>query len=186
MLGSNSGLITAVCAVMLCPGLLAENAEAGWEQHLLEGQDLLKKARFREAEEALLKALAKAERLGTETSAYARTLNNLAYLKMNLGRYAKAERFSRQALQLRERIAGSDNLDVARNLLTSAAVCFCRAGVPKLKLRSYTAERSISTSDRPPRASRYCHGQEEPGRSAGDQTAVCNGRTALHGRFAHI
>jgi len=94
----------------------AENAEAGWEQHLLEGQDLLKKARFREAEVALLKALEKAQRLGTETSAYARTLNNLAYLKMNLGRYAEAERFSRQALQLREKIAGSDNLDVALEL----------------------------------------------------------------------
>jgi tetratricopeptide (TPR) repeat protein len=104
MLRSNSALVTAVCAVMLCPALLAQNAEADWEQHLLEGQDFLKKARFPEAERALLKALAKAEKLGRQTWPYALTLNNLACLDTNLGRYAEAERFSRQALELMQRI----------------------------------------------------------------------------------
>src|SRR5690349_17696984 len=96
---SKSDVISAVCAVVLCPAVLA-NVEADWEQHLREAQGFINEARFPEAEEALLKALANAERLGAESWPYALTLNNLACLNINLGRYAEAERLSRKALQL--------------------------------------------------------------------------------------
>ena len=47
---------------------------------------------------------------------FARSLNELAWLRSNQGRYADAEHLARRALTIREKALGPDHLDVAYTL----------------------------------------------------------------------
>lgn len=78
---------------------------------------LREQARFREAEEYFLQALATSEKLGSEHLLYkAQILNNLARLYFDQYQYTKAEPIYEQALAIREQELGPEDPVIAQNL----------------------------------------------------------------------
>jgi tetratricopeptide (TPR) repeat protein len=76
-----------------------------------------KQAMDAEAEPRLVRALAIRERvLGRDHPEVARSVNDLAWLCCDEGRYAEAERLSRRALAIREKALGHQNIEIGQNL----------------------------------------------------------------------
>ena len=98
--------------------------------HLLNqmGYYLTERARYKEAEPLLQRALTISEReLGTEHLDTATSLNNLASLSGRLGRYEEAELAYLRALDIRQRQLGETHLDTATSL-NDLALLYARQG----------------------------------------------------------
>jgi tetratricopeptide (TPR) repeat protein len=92
------------------------------------GYYLTERARYKEAEPVLQRALTIAEReLGSEHLDTATSLHNLASLFERQGKYAEAERLYQRALDIRQQKLGETHLDTATSL-NDLALLYARQG----------------------------------------------------------
>jgi tetratricopeptide (TPR) repeat protein len=76
-----------------------------------EGRSLLEQARYEDAERSFRAALNEAEKDGRDSRAYATAAGCLGSANWFLGNLAAAERYSSEALRIRERILGPDHAE---------------------------------------------------------------------------
>ena len=93
-----------------------------WQRHNEAGLAALDDGSHARAEEEFRAALTVAEKLGEQDPRLADTLNNLAGLYCDQGRYADAESLLERALAIWEGARGGDHLEVATILTNLAAV----------------------------------------------------------------
>jgi tetratricopeptide (TPR) repeat protein len=87
-----------------------------WEEYNNSGMAALKQGRYADAEEAFLSALKEAEKFGPQDTRLVTSLNNLAVLYANQGKYAQAEPLHKRALAINEKTLGPEHPDVAQSL----------------------------------------------------------------------
>ncbi len=89
---------------------------SSWEKLDAAGTAAYEQGRYAEAEKSWSAALQKAEKFGPQDTRLAQSLNDLAVLYRNQGKYGEAEPLYKRALAIREKSLGPDHPDVARNL----------------------------------------------------------------------
>ena len=87
-----------------------------WENYSDAGRERYEQARYAEAEELFFAALKEAESFGEKDTRLATTLNELALLFTDQGKYAEAEPFFQRSLAIREKALGPEHPDVATSL----------------------------------------------------------------------
>src|SRR5262245_41792415 len=103
-------LVTAL-ALTSWPGLAAQ--ETPWEKATKAGDQLTMQGRYLEAEKSYLEALAEAEKSGVQDPRLANSLNNLAALYRNQGRYTETLRLLQTALGIWNTIPEPNPTDLA-------------------------------------------------------------------------
>ncbi len=112
-------LVVAGVCLLLCPAAAGARKSA-WEKFNAAGLEALNEGRLSKAEKKFLAALKKAEGFGTQDPRLATSLNNLAELYREQGKYAEAEPLHQRALAIREKALGPEHPDVATSLETYA------------------------------------------------------------------
>ncbi len=84
-----------------------------WENYTDAGRERDEQAHYAEAEELFFAALKEAESFGEKDTRLATTLNELALLFTDQGKYAEAEPFFQRSLAIYEKALGPEHLDVA-------------------------------------------------------------------------
>ena len=97
-------------------------AEEAWGLHMAASEQAYKRDDITEAASELEAAVKKAEELGPEDPRLAMTLNNLAELYRDQGKYAKAEPLFERSLAIAEKALGPEHPDVATSIENYAAV----------------------------------------------------------------
>ena len=87
-----------------------------WENIVRSGDELRRSGRYVEAEQNYRAAVQAAEKFGDQDPRLARSLNNLAVIHKELGRYAEAVPLAQRALALWEAALGPNHPDVAAGL----------------------------------------------------------------------
>src|SRR5262249_47375257 len=87
---------------------LLSGQDSLWEQHLAKARKLRADAHYKEAETEYLAAVEAAQAFGAGHPKMARSLNNLAALYQDQGRYAEAETLYQRATAIWERNPGSE------------------------------------------------------------------------------
>ena len=96
--------------------------EDDWREYNTAGMKAYQRADYVDAERLLSAALEEAEEFGVEDPRFATSLNNLAGLYQNQGRYAEAEPLYQRALAIREKALGPEHPSVAQSLENYAAL----------------------------------------------------------------
>ncbi len=112
-------ILVAGVAGLLCLGLWSAQATAqtySWQSAHNAAVAAYQAGDYAAAEENLLIALNQAENFGRRDPRLSDTLNDLALTHFRQGEYAEAEPLHQRALQMRERIYGSDHPKVAATL----------------------------------------------------------------------
>jgi CHAT domain-containing protein len=111
---------------MLALALFVSNpafaGEAEWKAHINSGAAAYQRGDYSSAAANLTAALKEAEAFGETDQRLALTLNNLAVVYREQGRYAEAEQLSRRSLAIRERALGPEHPDVGGSLNNLAAL----------------------------------------------------------------
>ncbi|MCH7778425.1 MAG: tetratricopeptide repeat protein [Gemmatimonadetes bacterium] len=94
----------------------APNQGAKWESYITAAQQAYQQADYAEAEKQLEAALKEAEAFGPDDVRLATSLNNLALLYADRGRYAESEPLHQRALAIRETVLGPEHPAVATSL----------------------------------------------------------------------
>jgi tetratricopeptide (TPR) repeat protein len=84
-----------------------------WENYTDAGRERDEQAHYAEAEELFFAALKEAESFGEKDTRLATTLNDLALLYTDQGKYAEAEPFFQRSLAIWEKALGPEHPDVA-------------------------------------------------------------------------
>ena len=98
-----------------CP-VLAVAEPKTWKDYSAAGKSAYQQGRYTEAEKLFEAALKEAEGFGPQDPRLATSLNNLALLYRDQGKYAEAEPLCKRALVIREQALGPDHVDVATSL----------------------------------------------------------------------
>jgi tetratricopeptide (TPR) repeat protein len=98
------------------------NYGSDWRMHIHLGTAAQKQGHYADAEESFLSALEAAEKFGPEDTRLATTLNDLAAVYYNQGKYAQAEPLYKRALAIREKALGPEHPDVAQSLESYATL----------------------------------------------------------------
>ncbi len=95
---------------------LAERPKAQWKEHMKEGGKSYHEGRYAEAEKSLQAALKEAERFGPEDQRVFLSLDKLAQLYHDQGKYSEAEPVYGRALAIVEKLLGPEHSRVATTL----------------------------------------------------------------------
>lgn len=110
-------LAVAAAAFLSIPASAAGRRDTAiWNRHMTRGQFLYEAGKYDAAARQLKIALATAEKFGPRDIRLASTLNRLADVYHDQGKYAEAEPLYKRSLVLTRRILGPDHPDVAANL----------------------------------------------------------------------
>lgn len=96
--------------------------QVAWSKMTLEADEAVRKGDPVQAEKSYKAALLEAEKLGKEGPAVATTTANLANFYYVQGDGAQADQLYSQSIALREKIAGLENVDIAKDLVGLARV----------------------------------------------------------------
>jgi CHAT domain-containing protein/tetratricopeptide (TPR) repeat protein len=114
------GALTLALA-LLVPSL-ARAGESEWQAHIDAGKTAYRAGDYRSAIGSFEAALREAESFGANDLRLAISLNNVALLYQEQGRYADAQPISHRSLAIREKALGPDHPDVALSLHNLAAL----------------------------------------------------------------
>ncbi len=95
---------------------LGELGSSTWESYNKAGEDAYQQGNYAEAEKQLLAARAEAERFAPDDPRLGTSLNNLAELYRNQGKYAEAEPLYQRSLAIDEKALGPNHPGVATDL----------------------------------------------------------------------
>ncbi len=112
--GRSKCLLLVLFAVLWCANSPADAVL--WEEHVSAGVTAHQRGQYEEALYQFERALKEAEAFGKQDPGYATTLDNLAAIYCDQGRYAEAEPFYQQSLAILEKAAGPEHPDVATSL----------------------------------------------------------------------
>ena len=98
---------------ILCLASFAVAQEPAWEKYTKAGTEAYQRGQYAEAEKQFVAALKEAEKFGAQDPRLATSLNNLATLYINQGKYAEAESLLRRALATFEKAPGPEHPIVA-------------------------------------------------------------------------
>ena len=87
-----------------------------WEKDTVAGTQAYQQGRYGQAEKSWLAAVEQAKNFGDENVFLGVSLNNLAFLYRNQGKYAEAEPLHQRALAIREKVLGPEHPEVATSL----------------------------------------------------------------------
>ncbi len=87
-----------------------------WEKDYVAGAQAYQQGRYAQAEKSWLAALEQAKEFGDDNFLLATSLNNLAGLYQDQGRYAEAEPLFQRSLAIAEKALGPEHPDVATSL----------------------------------------------------------------------
>ena len=125
-----------------------------WETFIKAGMDAYRQGNYAEAEKQFIAAHEEAENFGSEDLRLATSLNNLAELYDNQGKYAKAEPLYQRSLTIWEKTLGPEHPNVATSLENYATL------LRKLKpIRSLLPWSEASSTETRAKAIREKHGQ---------------------------
>lgn len=110
-----------------------------WKAMVEEGNDSYAQGKIPEAEVKFLAALEEAEKFGEDDPRLALTLNNLAAMYHEQGKYTMAEPLYKRALDLRIRIHGELHADIALNHHNLALLYSARRMYPPAETHYKTA-----------------------------------------------
>jgi tetratricopeptide (TPR) repeat protein len=137
---------------MLLLGLLlvvVVPAEADWRNITQHASALRDSGRYKEARQLYQRALSLADRPGTLTPELATSLNNLASIEDDLGRYARAERLYLRCIDVWKQLADTNAL--ARPL-NNLAVLYSKRGDYEKAEQLYRDSLALRTASDPERA----------------------------------
>ena len=97
-------------------------AEEFWAEQIRTGNQLREQGRYSQAEEAYLLALKRLEALPEQNSRLATTMNNLAAVCQDQGKFGAALDFYHSALVVQERFLGPQSVQVATTLSNLGAL----------------------------------------------------------------
>ena len=100
----------------------AQAQQETWERHIQASVAAYQQGNYGEAEAQIRLALEAAKAFGPDDLRLATTLNNLAVLYDEQGRYAEAEPLYKRALAIMEQVLGPEHPDVALNLNNLASL----------------------------------------------------------------
>ena len=106
-------LVIAMCLSLL---FTAACQSKDWENNNAAGLKAFQQGHYAEAEKLYLAALKNAEVFGPQDPRTADTLNNLAELYNDQGKYVEAEPLYKSALAIREKALGPEHPSVAKSL----------------------------------------------------------------------
>lgn len=110
-------LLAAVAAfIWVSAAAAAPKWERVWDRHMTAGQFLYEEGRYDAAAQQLKIALATARKFGPRDIRLPSTLNRLAQVYHDQGKYSQAEPLYKRSLTLTRRILGPNDPDVAANL----------------------------------------------------------------------
>ncbi len=107
-------LVGVLCLAFWLAG--CSNEEKRWEGLIAAGETAYQAGRYAEAEKLFLAALKEAEEFGEQDPRLATSLNNLACLYAEQGKFAQAALLLRRALAIREKALGPEHPDLATDL----------------------------------------------------------------------
>ena len=96
--------------------LRADTQETQWKKHMDAALEAHRQGHYGDAEKSMEAALKEAERFGPEDLRLGTTLNNLAELYRDQGKYAEAEPLYKRSLVIVVKVLGPEHPGVATNL----------------------------------------------------------------------
>ncbi len=111
--------LVGVLCVMLVSALFigcGQSTGSPWESYIQAGKAAYEQGNYSEAEKQFLAALQEVENFGPEDTRLATSLNNLALLYHDEGKYAEAEPLYQRALAINEKTLGPEHPSVALSL----------------------------------------------------------------------
>ncbi len=121
-LGTTRWVLVGLLCLGLWPMVAASAQETRWDSIMADAVKAYQQADYAEAEKLLLAALKEAESFGEQDPRLAASLNNLALLYYNQGKYAQAEPLYQRALAIDEKALGPEHPQVATVLENYAAL----------------------------------------------------------------
>ncbi|MEE8199617.1 MAG: tetratricopeptide repeat protein, partial [Candidatus Acidoferrales bacterium] len=113
-LGTTRWLLVGLLCLALWTTAHAQQTQ--WEKLIGGGMEAYERGRYAEAEKLWLAALKEAETFGGEDPRLATSLNNLAAIYDEQGKYAQAEPLYQRALAIREKTLGPELPELATSL----------------------------------------------------------------------
>ena len=111
-------LLGVLCVMLVSAPFIVwgQTGDPPWETYNQAGRDAYEQGNYAEAEKQWVAALQEAEKFGPEDSRLATSLNSLANLYWDQGKYGEAEPLFKRALAIREKALGPEHSDVATTL----------------------------------------------------------------------
>ncbi len=107
-------LVGVMCLVFVSTQGCAQGHR--WETYVDAASEAYQQGNYAEAEKQLSAALQEAEKFGPEDPRLSATLNNLAWLYDDQGKYAEAEPLYKRSLAILEKALGQEHSNVATTL----------------------------------------------------------------------
>lgn len=98
--------------------------ESAWEMHTEDGLEALREGKYSEAEHLFSLAVTEAEKLGPSDARLTDSLNHLAEVYKQEGKYAESELAIKRAITIKEHTLGPDDPSVATSLNVLGAIYF--------------------------------------------------------------
>ncbi len=108
--------LALACAALVTAPARASERDRRWTHSMAAGQLAYEAGRFNEAESLLKGALANAEKFGPRDPRLSSTLNRLAQVYHDQGKYSQAEPLYKRSLTLTQKALGPAHPDVAANI----------------------------------------------------------------------
>ncbi len=96
--------------------LHADTQETQWKKHMDAAEEAYRQGHYGDAEKSIKAALKEAERFGPQDLQLGTTLNNLAELYRDQGKYAEAVPLYKRSLEITEKALGPEHPTVATSL----------------------------------------------------------------------
>jgi len=96
--------------------LHADTQETQWKKHMDAAEEAYRQGHYGDAEKSIKAALKEAERFGPQDLRLGTTLNNLAELYRDQGKYAEAEPLYKRSLVIVVKVLGPEHQYAATNL----------------------------------------------------------------------
>jgi len=121
MLRKVSWMLVGILSVVFV-SIQACTQETQWEKHMTTAAKAYQQGRYTDAERSFQATVKEAEAFGPQDPRLATSLNNLAVLYHQQGKYAEAEPLNKRALAIRKRVLGPAHPAVANSLNNLAAL----------------------------------------------------------------
>jgi len=109
-------ILSGLFALIMLTPVLAEDSDAAWKSDFDAGNAAYGKAQYQEAERLLSKSAAAAEAFGPQNARLAASLNSLALVYDDQGKFTNAESMYKRALSIFENIQPPDQENIAATL----------------------------------------------------------------------
>ena len=134
---------------ILCAVYFLVFRDTGWDKYNAAGEKAYQQGHYEEAENQFVVALKEAEEFGGQDPRLATSLNNLALVYHEQGKYAEAEPLYRRGLAIQEKALGPEHPNVATSLENYAKLLRKTNREAAEVIRSTKEDRPATAADPP-------------------------------------